>query len=1131
MSSTISSHSRLWIWIIAGEDSEALARSLANAHGKGQLGVLSLSSLPVQALVPESDALPDYPQNLLWQQGEWSHSVAAAWQQALAASPEGPVLLLEAGETLSPEDWQQLANLPVIPGCGLLTVRRAESLEHAPRLFLDPKAIHLQGDVYPLAAGASLGIGIDASASGMFYHQPDQRQLWLQQLTSHTPQAPDLLYELGQLAFKAQRDLEALERFAALAARSEADFWTLAGRVMELKTRWELHQHPQVHELLDKYRQLDSSIESLPGLWMLRGVMARHFNESDLAMDCFQQARALTEREDFSLNNLVVSLPDITWKPLLGLAEIQLREGLFSQAYINFSKVREYLPGHDYVLTELVKAAFFLRRYDTISEILALGSPLRGLSESTRELLMLMLETGTAVNLHKARLQTLLDKLENEASQISSDPFLVSIMLESAITLLQHNMHAEGRVLLQLLTRWLPNQPVIWHNLAYTYFAAGEYGQAEAYYRRALSVDPDFHDSRFDLAKVLVMQQRQDEAIEELTELKRTQPQDQRVRQALRQLEPDELDAFVPPIQPPQAAVNEAPFIFVFPLSASWANGADIALKAFYQEFVPEDNVILAFPSQADNELISDARLWAEKHFLPELLPPVVLLDEALPLLQAQSAWLLPWRLNPGEAVLSTLANSGYPVLATRMQLSSGQPLPASLTAEDQHHESGTSHNSRRVWLEADLEALQNQMRLTLSSPPQTQTQPGQALKAAGTHDLLALESASEAERINAPPTPEHQQPGLSVCMIVKDEEAMLPACLASIHDQVEEIIVVDTGSSDRSREIAAGFPKVRLFEQPWTGDFAAARNFALEQATQPWIFSLDADETVPADFVATLSLYLSLPNPPDAYAFPILALNPDGSLDQAHSLNCVPRVFANDINYRYRGRIHEMVYNVERQKMRYFYMKQLPIHHRGYQPDILESKQKRLRDTALMEQMVQESPDKPETQRLYLVLAGLYGQDHSPEGLERALSCLEQGLSQVKDDDLIRSMLERSRIQTLLELGRDTDLLDAAGPMISIQDPFIAMYRADALKRLGREDEAYASARSALLLAEQQALNPDPHEQLPKREALLRELARLSESRGDLNSAVYYFKRYLKLDPDKANWKTYETLLQKQRA
>lgn len=82
----------------------------------------------------------------------------------------------------------------------------------------------------------------------------------------------------------------------------------------------------------------------------------------------------------------------------------------------------------------------------------------------------------------------------------------------------------------------------------------------------------------------------------------------------------------------------------------------------------------------------------------------------------------------------------------------------------------------------------------------------------------------------------------ISAALIVRDEELYLGGCLASIASIVDEIVVVDTGSQDRSREIARAHG-AHVFEHEWANDFAAARNAALDHATGDWILYIDADE------------------------------------------------------------------------------------------------------------------------------------------------------------------------------------------------------------------------------------------------------------------------------------------------
>ncbi len=82
----------------------------------------------------------------------------------------------------------------------------------------------------------------------------------------------------------------------------------------------------------------------------------------------------------------------------------------------------------------------------------------------------------------------------------------------------------------------------------------------------------------------------------------------------------------------------------------------------------------------------------------------------------------------------------------------------------------------------------------------------------------------------------------ISLCMIVKNEETVLARCLDTVADLVEELIIVDTGSTDSTKEIAARYTD-KLYDFEWVDDFSKARNFAFSRATKEYIYSADADE------------------------------------------------------------------------------------------------------------------------------------------------------------------------------------------------------------------------------------------------------------------------------------------------
>lgn len=85
----------------------------------------------------------------------------------------------------------------------------------------------------------------------------------------------------------------------------------------------------------------------------------------------------------------------------------------------------------------------------------------------------------------------------------------------------------------------------------------------------------------------------------------------------------------------------------------------------------------------------------------------------------------------------------------------------------------------------------------------------------------------------------------ISICMIVKNEEKVLKRCLDSVSDLAEEIIIVDTGSTDKTMAIAKTYPNTKIYQFNWIDDFSAARNFAFSKATMEYIYSVDADEVL----------------------------------------------------------------------------------------------------------------------------------------------------------------------------------------------------------------------------------------------------------------------------------------------
>lgn len=146
----------------------------------------------------------------------------------------------------------------------------------------------------------------------------------------------------------------------------------------------------------------------------------------------------------------------------------------------------------------------------------------------------------------------------------------------------------------------------------------------------------------------------------------------------------------------------------------------------------------------------------------------------------------------------------------------------------------------------------------------------------------------------------------ISLCMIVKDEENVIARCLDTVKDIVDEIIIVDTGSTDSTKEIVSRYTN-RIFDFLWIDDFAAARNYAFSQATMEYILWLDADDVIlPEDQQKILELKKTLDNSVDAINMHyVLAYDQYGSATFSLRRN---RLVKTSRRFQWVGAVHEYI-------------------------------------------------------------------------------------------------------------------------------------------------------------------------------------------------------------------------------
>jgi glycosyltransferase involved in cell wall biosynthesis/Flp pilus assembly protein TadD len=264
-------------------------------------------------------------------------------------------------------------------------------------------------------------------------------------------------------------------------------------------------------------------------------------------------------------------------------------------------------------------------------------------------------------------------------------------------------------------------------------------------------------------------------------------------------------------------------------------------------------------------------------------------------------------------------------------------------------------------------------------------------------------------------------RPRVSLTMIVKNEEASLPNCLRSAAGLFDEIIVVDTGSTDRTREVAARLG-AKVFDFPWRDDFAAARNESLRHATGDWVFWLDADETLDeANRGKLLNLFNSLKGDKNAYVMMQLCLRQaplpgemggDTAVEQVRLFRRLPGI-------TWEHRVYEQVLPSVRRLGGDLRHADITIHHAGYQ-DAAGHRAKIERNLRLAQREQAERPNDP----YVLYLLGMFQQKLG--WAAESVSNLQRAAERCPASATYSAKLHALLAQGLAQQGRRPDALAA---------------------------------------------------------------------------------------------------------
>lgn len=319
-----------------------------------------------------------------------------------------------------------------------------------------------------------------------------------------------------------------------------------------------------------------------------------------------------------------------------------------------------------------------------------------------------------------------------------------------------------------------------------------------------------------------------------------------------------------------------------------------------------------------------------------------------------------------------------------------------------------------------------------------------------------------------APLVQDRDGPTLSVCLIARNEEDMLPGCLSSIRQIADQIVVVDTGSQDATAQIARLFG-AEVYSVPWQDDFSAARNASLEHAWGEWILFLDADERLLPDDSAKLLELLAVTDADGVF----LKLGNYADTENQRIVDSywVFRLFRNHPRHRFTGRVHEQILlSIKNRKPDCKIINaDVRLIHYGYMDSIVKSKDKIARNLRLLES------EQEDTAFHHFNLGREYQRSNNyPMAVEHLRRSLELSRQSAQRDNFYPVLLV-SLIENLNLLGRhrEAELLLQEGLAELPDFPELHFLRADAALREGKPAEA---AEAFLWCLAQPEDNPKYH-------------------------------------------------------
>lgn len=342
----------------------------------------------------------------------------------------------------------------------------------------------------------------------------------------------------------------------------------------------------------------------------------------------------------------------------------------------------------------------------------------------------------------------------------------------------------------------------------------------------------------------------------------------------------------------------------------------------------------------------------------------------------------------------------------------------------------------------------------------------------------------------------------LSLSMIVKNEERFLPGCLESVRGLVDEIVIADTGSTDRTREIAESFG-ARVVDFPWCDDFSAARNESLRNTSGDWVLYLDADERIDPSFHAELRKLIA-GGKGDAFLLNLKSKIGTREGAQYHLVS-YPRLFRKMKGVRFSGKVHEQITPALNEVRARILQTDVVVDHLGYAQDDDIILQKARRNKRLLLEQVAKRDNYGYA--LYQLAQTEIVLGETEAGLEH----LDQAIAVGGFGKSVEASVYGIMAENKSKLGEDAAALEACDKSLEAapQQAFAYMLRGDICMKIGMFAEAQRAFAEALkryesgVLAGKVSMAIEPVFDV---DIIYARLAKAASLAGDTNTAGTYF-------------------------